>query len=172
MDKIRLDEKGFAVPELIVVGGVDTISGTVKPYAFYKRYRPQGAASVYLVQNNIPHCCINNTKFFMLHWLQKVIEVRRPDSEKPLVPMNASTGWYGSIRPCQIVYKDHWGLPLWNVCDAHVPRTARSLPSGEMPAGFFPTESLAREWLAYVLQPEHPKNSFPRPQDPSFGAPK
>jgi D-alanyl-D-alanine carboxypeptidase len=41
-----------------------------------------------------------------------------------------------------------------------------------LPAGFFPTESLAREWLAYVLQPEHPKNSFPRPQDPSFGAPK
>jgi hypothetical protein len=172
VDKIRLDERGVAVPELIVVGGIDTISGTVKPYAFYKQYRPKGSPWVYLVQNNIPHCCINNTKSFILHWLQEVIEVRQPDSEQPLTPMNASTGWYGSIRPCQNVYKDHWGLPLWNVCDAHIVRTARGLPSGEMPAGFFLTESLAREWLAYVLQSEHPKNSFPRPQDPSFGAPK
>src|SRR6202041_1546438 len=121
---------------------------------------------------NIPHCCINNTKSFILYWLQEVIEVRQPDSEQPLTPMKAITGWYGSVRPCLNVYKDHWGLPLWNVCDAHIVRTARGLPSGEMPAGFFLTESLAREWLAYVLQSEHPKNSFPRPQDPSFGAPK
>jgi len=172
IDNIRLDEKGTAVPELIIVGGIDTISGTVKPYAFYEHHRPKGAPWVYLVQNNIPHCCINNTKSFMLHWLQKVIQVRQPDPEKPLMPMNVSTGWYGSIRPCKVIYKDHWGLPLWNVCDAHIERITRDRPSGEMPAGFFPTEALAREWLAYVQQQDHPKNSFPRPQDPSFGAPK
>src|SRR5207237_117749 len=86
--------------------------------------------------------------------------------------MNSNTGWYGSIRPCEAVYSDHWGLPLWNVCDAHIERAEKNLPSQEMPAGFFPTESLAREWLTYIRQQNHPKNSFPRPKDPSFGEPK
>ena len=172
VDKITLDQKGVAVPELIIVGGRDAISGTAKPYNFYKRYRPQGALWIYLVQNNIPHCCIINTKSLVLDWLQEVIRARRPSPREPLSPMNSDTGWYGSIRPCEPVYTDHWGLPLWNVCDAHVARAEKDLPSQEMPAGFFPTESLAREWLSYIKQHDHPKNSFPRPQDPSFGEPK
>src|ERR1700722_9578527 len=49
--QINLDKKRIAVAELITVGGVDTISGTVKPYNFYNRYRPKGAPWVYLVQN-------------------------------------------------------------------------------------------------------------------------
>lgn len=159
------------VPELIVVGH-DTVGGTVKPYSFYKRYRRQGAPWIYLVQNNIPHCCINSTKPFMLDWLQEVIRIRRPNPKKPLLPIDLSTGWYGSIQPCEVVYKDHWGLPLWNVCDAHVERSEKALPSQEMPAGFFPTESLAHEWLTYIKQQDHPKNSFPRPNDPAFGEPE
>jgi len=38
----------------------------------------------YLVQNNIPHCCIIDTKSFILDWLQQVIVVRRPDPNEPL----------------------------------------------------------------------------------------
>ena len=172
VDKIALDEKGVAVPELIIVGGHDAISGTAKPYSFYKRYRPWGAPWIYLVQNNIPHCCINNTKPFMLDWLQEVIQMRRPDPKKPLLPMKLNNGWYGSIQPCEVIYKDHWGLPLWNICDAHFERSEKALPAKEMPAGFFPTEALAREWVTYIKQQDHPKNSFPRPQDPSFGEPE
>jgi hypothetical protein len=172
VDKITLDEKGVAVPELIIVGGRDAIGGTTKPYTFYSRYRPEGALWIYLVQNNIPHCCIIDTKSFILDWLQEVLQARHPGPKKPLSSMNSKAGWYGSIRPCEAIYKDNWGLPLWNVCDAHVAPAEKDLPSQEMPAGFFPTESLAREWLAYIKQPDHPKNSFPRPQDPSFGEPK
>ena len=61
-DPDKLDQNGVAVPELIIVGGVDTISGTAKPYNVYHRYRPKGVPWVYLVQNKIPHCCINDTK--------------------------------------------------------------------------------------------------------------
>ena len=86
VDKITLDEKAVAVPELIIVGGRDTVGGTVKPYNFYKRYHAQGAPWVYLVQNNIPHCCIIDTKSFILDWLQQVIVVRRPDPNEPLSP--------------------------------------------------------------------------------------
>jgi hypothetical protein len=75
-------------------------------------------------------------------------------------------------QPCETVYTDHWGLPLWNVCDAHVEHAEKNLPAKEMPAGFFPSESLALEWLSYIKQQNHPKNSFPRPNDPSFGEPK
>lgn len=172
VDKIVLDEKGVAVPELIIVGGRDTVGGTGKPYAFFKRYHSQSAPWVYLVQNNIPHCCIIDAKLFMLDWLQEVIRIRQPDPVRPLSPMNSISGWYGSIRPCDAAYKDHWALPLWNVCDAHIAPTETALPSGEMPAGYFPTETLAREWMTYSKQQDHPKNSFPRPDDPSFGEPK
>jgi predicted esterase len=172
VDTIRLNKKAVAVPELIIVGGVDFICGTVKPYNFYNRYRPKGAPWVYLVQNKIPHCCVNNTKSFMLDWLQEIIRARHPDPQKPLVRMSLKTGWYGSIRPCKSVYKDYWGLPLWDVCDAHVGQSTKALPSQELPSGFFPTKSLAFEWLTYIKQPEHPKNSFPRPNDPSFGEPE
>jgi dienelactone hydrolase len=172
VDKVVLDDKGVAVPVLIIVGGRDTVGGTGKPYAFYKRYSAQDAPWVYLVQNNIPHCCVIDTKLFMLDWLQEVIRIRQPDPKNPLSPMKPNSGWYGSMRPCEAVYKDHWSLPLWNVCDAHIAPTEKALPVGEVPAGYFPTENLAREWLAYINQQEHPKNSFPRPDDPSFGEPK
>ena len=93
----------------------------------------------------------------MLDWLQEVIRARHPDPQKSLSPVNSNGGWYGSIQPCRPVYKDHWGLPLWDVCDAHVEHAAKALPSQEMPSGFFPTESLAREWLTYIKQPAHPR---------------
>jgi len=172
VDKIVLDKKGIAVPELIVVGGHDAIGGTTKPYTFFQHNYALGSPSVYLVQNNIPHCCINDTKAFMLDWLQEVIRARRPSAGKPLSPMSAQGGWYGSIQPCKSVYNDHWGLPLWNVCNAHLATTVKDLPSQEMAAGFFPTESLGREWLMYIKMQTHPKNSFPRPKDPDFGEPK
>lgn len=172
VDKIILDGKGTAVPELIVVGGHDTVGGTAKPYTFFQRNYARGSPSVYLVQNNIPHCCINDTRSLMLDWLHEVIRARRPAEGKPLLPISSQRGWFGSIQPCKPIYKDHWGLPLWNVCDAHLAMTRMDLPPQEMPAGFFPTESLGREWLAYIKEQTHPKNSFPRPQDPDFGEPK
>ena len=172
IDKIKLDAKGVAVPELIIAGGRDNVGGVVKPYAFYDHHRAQGAPWVYLVQNNIPHCCINNTKPFIIDWLQAVIDARRPDPEKPLLSMNLTSGWYGSIQPCPTPYKDHWGLPLWNVCDAHIKRAGSTLPAKEMPAGYFPTESLAREWLTYIKLQDHPRTSFSRPDNPTFGDPR
>ena len=172
IDKIKLDADGVAVPELIIAGGRDTVGGVMKPYAFYEHHRAAGAPWVYLVQNNIPHCCINNTREFMIEWLQAVVDTRKPGPEKPLLPMNLNSGWYGSIAPCATPYKDHWGLPLWTVCGAHIERAGKALPGKELPAGYFPTESLARAWLAYIKQPDHPKTSFARPGDPSFGEPK
>ena len=67
VDKITLDEKTVAVPELIIVGGRDSVGGTVKSYNFYKRYHPQGAPWVYLVQNNIPHCWGRPPSLLALH---------------------------------------------------------------------------------------------------------
>jgi len=171
IDKIKLDADGIAVPELIIAGGRDNVGGVVKPYSFYDNHRAAGAPWVYLVQNNIPHCCINNTRPFMLDWLQAVIDIRKPDAQTPLLPVDLKLGWYGSIRPCQTPFKDHWGLPLWNVCDAHIKRAEKSLPPNELPAGYFPTESLAREWITYIKLPDHPKTSFSRPDDPNFGDP-
>jgi len=171
VDTIKLDPNAIAVPELIVAGGHDTVSGVVKPYAFYDHHRAQKAPWIFLVQNNIPHCCINNIRPFLLDWLQAVIDARKPTPDNPLHPMHPTSGWHGSIQPCPTPYKDHWGLPLWNVCDAHIARSSEALPKNEMPAAFFPTEALAHQWLVYIKQQDHPKTSFPRPDHPEFGEP-
>ncbi|SFS17494.1 hypothetical protein SAMN05421771_3174 [Granulicella pectinivorans] len=172
VDKITLDTNGIAVPELIVAGGHDAIAGVTKPYAFYDHHRTHHAPWIFLVQNNIPHCCINNIRPFLLDWLQAVIDARKPSPNRPLRPMNQIAGWYGSIQPCPTQYQDHWGLPLWNVCDAHISRNRTAFPPNEKPAAFFPTQALAQEWLAYIKQPNHPKTSFSRPDHPEFGEPK
>jgi pimeloyl-ACP methyl ester carboxylesterase len=171
VDNVVLDAKGTAVPVLVIVGGRDAIAGTSKPYAFFKRYYTEGAPWIYLVQNGIPHCCVIDTKEFILDWLQEVIEVRQPDPAKPMLPLDQKSGWHGSIRPCNHSANDHWGLPLLGVCDARITSTELRR-SSDMPAGYFPSESLAKEWLAYIKQTNHPKNSFPRPDDPNFGEPK
>jgi dienelactone hydrolase len=171
VDNVRLDARGTAVPVLIVVGGKDAIAGTSKPYTFFKHYYSDGAPWIYLVQNGIPHCCVIDTKPFILDWLREVIEIRQPEPGKAMLPFDQKNGWHGSIRPCNQSTNDHWGLPLLSVCDARINRTELRR-SSDMSSGYFPSESLAKEWLAYVKQTAHPRNSFPRPDDPNFGEPK
>lgn len=171
VDNVVLSARGTAVPVLIVVGSRDAIAGTSKPYAFFKRYYTEGAPWIFLVQNGIPHCCVIDTKPFVLAWLQQIIEIREPESGKSLLPLDRNSGWYGEMRTCNSSANDHWGLPLVSVCDARI-TSGELRRSSDMPSGYFPSESLAREWLAYVKQSEHPRNSFPRPDDPAFGEPK
>src|SRR5262249_24362124 len=62
MDTIILSTKATTIPQLILVGSDDAVSGTERPYAYFRKYFDQGAPWTFVVQNGTPHCCIINAK--------------------------------------------------------------------------------------------------------------
>jgi hypothetical protein len=161
MDNVRLSSSAIGVPELIIVGGSDKVSGTQRPYDYFRRYWEDGAPWTFLVQNKTPHCCVINTKFLMLDWLDQIIKLRKPSSEKPLRTINDHHGWLGFIRTCPSDVHDSWGAPTWNVCDASIYRAGRPAPTGQIPAGWFPSSQVATDWLKFINLPQHPLTSLP-----------
>jgi dienelactone hydrolase len=163
MDTIRLSSKAAAIPQLIITGSADAVSGTQRPYDYFRRHFDQGAPWTFVMQNRVPHCCIVNAKHLVLEWLEAVVVKR----------LTPDTGSYGFIetRPsrdtdcpdqsppirsswCRST-TDAWGGENWSVMAAT--RTRRlNPPHGMIPAGWLPTDSFANHWVSYVTQPEHP----------------
>ena len=163
MDTIRLPRTAGAIPQLILAGSADAVSGTQRPYEYFRRHFDQGAPWTFVVQNKAPHCCIMNAKDLILQWLDAVV-VRGA---------TRANGWYGfietrpsdgtdcpdqapPIRPswCRST-TDGWGGDNWSVTTATVaPRP--SSHQGMVPAGWLPTERFAKQWVSFVTQREHP----------------
>ena len=162
MDTLTLPREAAAIPQLILVGSADAVSGTQRPYDYFRRHFDEGAPWTFVVQNRVPHCCIMNAKALMLEWLNAVV-VRR---------LTRATGRYGFIAieptdatgcPGQTVpvrtslclgSKDDWGGQNWSVSSASVER--RLVPSqGLMPAGWLPTDAFGQHWKSFVTQSQH-----------------
>ena len=158
----------LASSKLILTGSADAVSGTQRPYAYFRKYFDQGAPWTFVVQNHTPHCCIINAKGLVLRWLDAVVTQG----------LTRTTGWYGFIKtaPSQIAdcpapqppavpvwcrgTKDSWGGDNWSVSEATINR--RSDPLLEMrPAGWLPTRAFANQWRSFVRLPEHPITSLP-----------
>ena len=168
LDTVRLSPRGIAVPQLVLSGGSDGVSGTARPYAYFRKYFDQGAPWTFVVQNRTPHCCIINTKSLVLEWLSAVAlkDVTRregaygfikttpsgiddcPSPRPPLTPPSCHGG------------SDTWGAPTWSA-SAVVTSRRGDVPNGMVPAGWLPTRRFAGEWRAFVSQPEHPITSMP-----------
>jgi hypothetical protein len=43
----------------------DRITGTQRPYAYFRKYFDRGASWTFVVQNKTPHCCVINAKTLM-----------------------------------------------------------------------------------------------------------
>jgi len=163
VDTISLSPKAAAIPHLILTGSADAVSGTQRPYAYFRRYFDQNAPWTFVVQNRAPHCCIMNAKVLILEWLDAVVVQK----------MTRITGRYGFIetRPSEATdcpdqtppvrsswcrsTKDTWGGENWSVNSATVERRPNP-PRRMMPAGWLPTERFAKRWVSFVTQPEHP----------------
>jgi hypothetical protein len=165
MKDLNLSPTALVVPQFIIVGGIDDRGGTQRPYDYFSRHRSRGAPWVFLLQNGIPHCCIIDAKALILEWLDEMIKLRAPASDRPLRVINDSKGWDGLMRPCEIVRRDHWGEPLWNVCDASVQADHPPAPTHQLAAAWFATHRLALDWLAFIREQQHPANSFPDGKD-------
>ena len=161
VDNVRLRSNALGVPELIMAGGADKVSGTQRPYDYFRRYRDQGAPWAFVAQNRTPHCCIINTKSLMLAWLAEIVKLRQASSTNPLRKIDDSRGWVGYIRTCPSLVRDGWGASTWDVCDAIVQQTERLAPANMIPAGWLPSHAVASKWLAFIKQPAHPTDSLP-----------
>lgn len=161
MDKVRLPPAAIAVPELILAGGADKVSGTQRPYDYFRQYWERGAPWAFLVQNKTPHCCIINVKPLILAWLERIIQLRVPSASKPLREIGERGGWAGYIRTCPAEVHDSWGLPTWNACGASIQRIDHAAPTEMVPAGWLPSQPIAVEWLALIKASSHPTDSLP-----------
>jgi len=163
MDTIHLSPKALAIPQLILVGSSDAVSGTQQPYEYFRRHFDQGAPWTFVVQNKAPHCCIVNAKALILLWVDAVV-VRR---------LTRATGWYGFIntQPSEAIdcpdqsapvnsswcrsKEDGWGGVNWSVGAATIDRRPNP-PKGMRLAGWLPTRTFAQQWVSFVTIPEHP----------------
>lgn len=169
LDTIALSHEAAAVPQLIIAGSGDAVSGTQRPYAYFRKHFDQGAPWTLLVQNAIPHCCIINAKSLVLEWLTAVVVEHR----------NPKSGMWGSIttapsviencpnpRPrlappsCQST-KDTWGGDNWRVTGAAITGRRATQSGDALPAGWLPTSHFAKEWRAFIMQPSHSITSLP-----------
>src|SRR5262249_1929828 len=163
MDTITLPPRVAAIPQLVLSGGADAVSGTERPYAYFRRHFDQGAPWTFVVQNRAPHCCIMNAKALILEWLDAVVvrRITRAAGDYGFIktePTDA-TDCPGQTPPIRSSWcrspKDTWGGQNWSVTSAAVQRSQRS-PQGMMPAGWLPTRAFANEWRAFVTRSEHP----------------
>ena len=170
LDTIDLSSKGSAIPQLIVAGSTDRISGTQRPYDYFRKHYDRGAPWTFVMQNKTPHCCVINVKPLLLEWLEANV-VRR-------IKPGSDTNRYGFIHSaaetksgCPNLFppdvpiwchgtKDAWGGENWLVTAATVQR--REHPSDDLkPAGWLPTSEFAKRWLSFITQREHPVMSLP-----------
>lgn len=164
MDTIALSPRAAAIPQLILAGGADAVSGTERPYAYFRRHFDRGAPWTFVVQNLAPHCCIMNAKALILEWLDVVVG-RRPGRTAGAYGFITTTPTLASDCPGQTApirtswcrgTKDTWGGTNWSVTGA-TSRGRQAAPPGMMlPAGRLPTRAFARHWRTFVTRAQHP----------------
>src|SRR5215813_468638 len=157
INTVSLSTDALVIPELIIDGGRDDVSGTARPYSYFQNYRSLGAPWAFVLQNNSPHCCTANAKDLILDWLKAIIALRKPTSSgKRLARINQAQGWTGFVRTQLTETKDSFGSQTFNVVGALIEKSNKGQPVGWMAAGRLPNHQVALEWLAFVQQWQHP----------------
>jgi len=160
IDTVTLSLEALAVPQLILVGGADHVSGTERPYEYFRKYFKEGAPRAFVIQNKTPHCCIINAKRLILLWLNVILEGRL-QANGVLRRVAGNRGWNAFIAAHDSGTKDDWGTRTSEVREAKIRRPRSAPPNGVIPAGWLPTHRVAKEWLPFVKQPEHAVTSLP-----------
>jgi hypothetical protein len=158
IDTVTVSNKAISVPELIIAGGADNVSGTARPYGYFRRYRDEGAPWAFILQNRSPHCCTANVRGIMLRWLEAVIEQRQPSLfDGTLRSMNQRSGWLLFVKTQGTDTTDSFGLKTFNVIAAKIQSpSTRGVPEGWQKAGWAPNRRVAKEWLSFVEEKQHP----------------
>lgn len=150
MDTIDLPKEALSVPQFIIANGADKISGTVRPYGYFEKYHKMGATMTFMVQNRVPHCCVNNVQSIMLLWLNDIVRKRKSLSK------DEQHDWEGFLNTEPSGLKDGWGEPVWNVADAWILQAGHTPAVGTLDAGWLPSHRFADAWLSFEKEREHP----------------
>ena len=154
---VSLDHNAQRIPELIIAGGADNVSGTKLPYEYFAKNRRQGAPWTFVVQNRSPHCCTANVKLLMLDWLAAVLKQRMPGKEGlPLRKIDAEGSWLGFIHTEPTAIQDAFHFNTFDVTSAEIVRAKAGGPTGTQEASWLPNAAVAQEWLSFVEQKSHP----------------
>lgn len=160
MDTVTLSPEALAVPQLVLAGSADPVSGTKRPYEYFRKYFEQGAPWAFIIQNKIPHCCIINAKKLILQWIEAMLRERLALGGT-LRPVNSRKGWEEFIAKRETETKDTWGEKTSELIGALIQRRAARPPQNMIPAGWLPNHRIAKEWLSFVKLPAHPATSMP-----------
>jgi dienelactone hydrolase len=151
INTVELQAEALAIPQLIIANGSDNVCGTQRPYEYFQQYYKRGAPWTFVVQNNIPHCCIGNAKTLILTWLEAIIKLRQPTVEpKSLQPVSRRSGWSAFFKTELTATKDDWGQPTWNMIDVGTQALERIKSGRLMTAGWLPTRDVMNAWLSFV----------------------
>jgi len=157
IDTVQLDHRALAVPELIIAGGNDTVSGTARPSEYFRKYRRQLAPWAFVIQNNSPHCCTANARDLILHWLGEVINQRCPPGPNiPLRPVDQQAGWLTSLDVQETNIQDSFHLRTFNASRTWIKPVKDTSDEQQQNAGWVPDRVTARMWMNFVAQQEHP----------------
>ena len=140
MDTIELSQEAIRMPQLIIANGGDTINGTQRPYNYFKKYFDKGAPWTFAIQNQTPHCCLQNAQPLILEWLSGILTTP---------PQLWGTGTWGflSIKFSDIA--DEWKEPVFNAISARA--GDKNHPKAkEISAGWLPSRTFAEAWLRFV----------------------
>jgi len=160
IDTVNLSPEAQETPQLILAGSTDHVSGTKRPYEYFRKYFDKGAPWTFVIQNKTPHCCIINAKKLILLWLQAMLEERQPSSGA-LRRVDTKRGWSAFIATRETETKDDWGGKTWAVSDAKIRHPGSAPPDDMIAAGWLPNYRVAKEWLSFVKRTEHPVTSLP-----------
>jgi len=144
MDTIELSKEAIRAPQLIIANGADNINGTERPYNYFKKYFDQGAPWTFAVQNQTPHCCLQNAQSLILSWLHGVLTTNR-DSWR--------SRRFGFIQVGDSAVRDEWKRPVFNAASGRA-GGERQISGAELPAGWLPPGTFSAEWLTFVRRPE------------------
>jgi len=155
IDTVKLDEPRLKVPQLILAGGADNVSGTARPFEYFQKYRRQGAPWAFVIQNGSPHCCTSNAKELIIRWLEAIVKQRMSGVSGVLRTMNQERGWLATFETEETGVTDTFGLKAFDAAKPAIrPTRGHERETGE--AGWLPDRVTARLWLAFVSEPIHP----------------
>ncbi|MBL8230521.1 MAG: hypothetical protein JNL98_18665 [Bryobacterales bacterium] len=143
MDTIELFGEALRSPQLVISNGGDKVSGTERPYAYFKKHFNRGAPWTFVVQSQLPHCCLQNAQSLILEWLRAVLGEGRPTG--------ASSYGYLAVEQTNVL--DDWKRPTFNATSGRVGFRGKA-KRAELPAGWMPSRAFSQEWLALVGKPK------------------
>lgn len=137
MDTISLPAPAISRPQLIIANGGDNINGTERPYAYFRKYFDRGGPWTFVVQNRVPHCCLQNVQPLILDWLHGVLTIKSK---------SVGMGDYGYLKVKTSEVLDEWKRPVFNATASRLGPKGK-VKAGELPAGWMPSIRFAEQWL-------------------------